>query len=81
MTGRCRTCKWWEPWREQLGGDDASGNCLLFSSRITQQEAGIEPGDVRMLARASGHYGYDADFVTGPDFGCVQHEPTEGDDA
>lgn len=57
----CKTCRWW--------GRDWQGCCALVDD-IFQGARGFE-----IRATASDDHNLEARLVTGPDFGCILHEP------
>lgn len=60
---RCETCRHWEPY-----GHQEYGTC--HRSIMNEQ-----PDQSSMWARAE--YGYEAELITEPTFGCILHEPKE----
>lgn len=59
---RCKTCKWWANWKT-----------VPTCDRIDH----IDPIDIRfeITAQADDDSGLFAELLTGPEFGCVLHEP------
>jgi hypothetical protein len=65
---RCATCKHWEG-----DAEDGSGCC----ARISLEGKTDDPGHAYMVAIGDDETHAYADMYTGPDFGCVLHEPKE----
>ena len=76
MDGRCETCKWWEQ-----QGAFAWGTCILTRTgdgAEVETEDGIDTRP-ESLAYAYDYQEYQAWLGTRSNFGCVQHEPKEGE--
>ena len=63
---RCDGCKHWDP---PAGPMLSEGTC----------ELAVAPGDQLAYVRAD--WGYEASLFTAPDFGCVQFEAKDSNDA
>ena len=58
---RCKTCKHWTEWKT---------TCELVDFDFDPIESRFA-----VLAQADDDQGLEASLVTGPEFGCVKHEP------
>jgi len=65
---KCRTCKWWE---RAADAESPQGACWAIAP--SKSAFIVESTDaVISTAQEEG-----VRFLTGPDFGCVQHEPMD----
>jgi len=64
---KCKNCKWW--------GKYEGGVCDYLSGVRLAEDAGQDKAVI--VATASDDQGLDADFVTGPDFGCIHCTPID----
>jgi hypothetical protein len=65
----CKTCRFWEPDVRN------AGKCGLVGCR----ELEGSPRGFLIEATAADDWNLRTDLITGPDFGCVQHQPTDED--
>ena len=67
----CKTCKHWEPSQEGTGVCLAANTSdgVLMQWIVPLQQPQYPP----TYFFTSGAYGYEADLMVGPDFGCVHH--------
>ena len=69
---RCRTCKYWDDDTVFSFGDQ--GSC-------GHEASGSSDDDGMCYYSSGGSYPAEAMLVhTGPDFGCIHHEPKESDE-
>ena len=64
-TGRCATCKWWEPPKS----DDSHGECFLIN-----EDTDDLPNGAFIQERWVGEHHIADRLGTKPTFGCVLHE-------
>ena len=68
VSGRCETCRWWN------GTQDATFPLRRPCERMSSDETAREYAEDGALANAVGAYGYNAEVLTLPNFGCVMWE-------
>lgn len=68
---RCKTCKWWDQIRES----DTYGYCDWLQNAETSDWNASPTGNEALIYVEDQHV--TTGMMTGPDFGCVQHEPKD----
>jgi hypothetical protein len=67
---RCKTCERWEPCAIDPCNEDTRAGGICRSDKLTEDWGQRRGADMLVYAYSEG-----GSFWTGPDFGCVHHEP------
>lgn len=71
---RCKTCKWWTP--PELPHPSRRANPYAGNCGNEHFKTGNNPCPEDGLSYWDTMVGWDSGFNTGPEFGCIHHEPT-----
>ena len=75
MAATCKTCRWWGEQREANAGTCLHKKISFRGVVVDVPLMGQLPPPDGMTAANN-----DAEVRTGPDFGCIHHEPKESND-